>query len=64
MINAAIAMAQGLNLKVVAEGVETAEQLTYLKSLQCDYAQGYLLGKPMTDSELSEKLKTDSTESD
>ena len=64
LINAAIAMAHGLNLKVVAEGVETAEQLSYLKSLHCDYAQGYLLGKPMTDSELSEKLKIDSTESD
>ena len=47
LINATIAMAHGLNLKVVAEGVETEAQLQYLKSLKCDYAQGYLFGKPV-----------------
>ncbi|WP_281557093.1 EAL domain-containing protein [Thalassomonas sp. RHCl1] len=46
LVNAAIAMAHGLNLTVVAEGVETPEQLHLLKSLNCDFAQGYLLGKP------------------
>ncbi|WDD97022.1 EAL domain-containing protein [Thalassomonas actiniarum] len=46
LVNAAIAMAHGLNLTVVAEGVETQEQLHLLKSLNCDFAQGYLLGKP------------------
>ena len=46
LVNAAIAMAHGLNLKVVAEGVETTAQLEILKELNCDYAQGYLLGKP------------------
>ncbi|MCK5649046.1 MAG: EAL domain-containing protein [Gammaproteobacteria bacterium] len=57
LINATIAMAHGLNLKVVAEGVETAEQFAYLKSLNCDYVQGYLFGKPMTEIELTEILK-------
>jgi len=45
LINAAISMAHSLKLKVVAEGVETEEQLAYLKELSCDYAQGYLFGK-------------------
>ncbi len=60
LINATIVMAHGLNLKVVAEGVETTEQFSYLKNLQCDYVQGYLLGKPMTDTDLSERLKKES----
>ncbi len=48
LINAAIAMAHSLHLKVVAEGVETEVQLHYLQQLDCDYLQGYLFGKPMT----------------
>lgn len=46
LVNAAIAMAHGLKLKVVAEGVETEEQLTLLKEMKCDYCQGFYLGKP------------------
>lgn len=42
-----IALATALNLGVVAEGVETKEQLEYLKSLGCNYIQGYYIGKPM-----------------
>lgn len=48
LVNAAIAMAHGLNLQVVAEGVESREHLSKLKSLNCDFAQGYLFGRPMT----------------
>ncbi|MCA1056407.1 EAL domain-containing protein [Rossellomorea aquimaris] len=40
-------MGRGLGLKVVAEGVETPHQLKLLKTLDCDYAQGYLIEKPM-----------------
>ncbi|NLO38032.1 MAG: bifunctional diguanylate cyclase/phosphodiesterase [Ruminiclostridium sp.] len=41
-----IHMAHHLNLTVVAEGVETEEQLEFLRTTGCDYAQGYLLGRP------------------
>jgi len=56
LITAAIAMAHGLNLKVVAEGVETQEQLDILKRLKCDYAQGYLFGKPLPATEITTLL--------
>ena len=42
-----VGLARWMNLEVVAEGVETREQLSRLRELGCDYAQGYLLGKPM-----------------
>jgi len=57
LIKAAIAMAHGLNLKVVAEGVETQEQYDYLNKLDCDYAQGYLLGKPIPADKMDEDLQ-------
>lgn len=48
---AIIAMAHQLGLKVVAEGIETEEQLQYLRRNGCDMGQGYLLGRPMTGSD-------------
>ncbi|MCG8428241.1 MAG: EAL domain-containing protein, partial [Chromatiales bacterium] len=47
LVSAAISMAHGLGLKVIAEGVETAEQRHLLTSLNCDYAQGYFFSKPV-----------------
>jgi len=47
LVKAILAMAKGLDLKVVAEGVENHEQLRFLTSQGCDHAQGYLLAKPM-----------------
>lgn len=44
---AVIAMAHSLNLSVIAEGVETVEQLSLLDSLACDEIQGYLLSRPI-----------------
>jgi diguanylate cyclase (GGDEF)-like protein len=52
IVNAIIALAKSLSLKVVAEGVETKIQLDYLASHHCDYAQGYLFSKPCKPEEL------------
>lgn len=46
--NAIIAMGKSLNLDVIAEGVETEEQLNFLKNAQCNLIQGYFFGRPMT----------------
>ncbi len=48
IIKAIIAMAHNLNLKVVAEGVEREDQLSYLVTRGCDRIQGYLLDQPVT----------------
>ena len=56
LITAAIAMAHGMNLQVVAEGVETQRQLDLLMELGCDFAQGFFLGRPMRAAALSELL--------
>lgn len=47
LVKAIVAMAHGLSLKVVAEGVETRDQLEMLQRHGCDYIQGYLLARPM-----------------
>ncbi len=47
IVKVAIALGQGLNLQVIAEGVETAEQLAFLQSLQCEMGQGYFFSKPL-----------------
>ena len=48
IVSAIVALGQTLNLRIVAEGVETAEQQAFLTRLGCDSLQGYLLGRPMT----------------
>jgi EAL domain-containing protein (putative c-di-GMP-specific phosphodiesterase class I) len=52
-----IAMAHHLGFKVLAEGVETAEQLAFLQKHGCDSYQGYLYSKPLPASDFSELLK-------
>ncbi len=56
LVQAIIAMAHGLRLEVIAEGVETIEQWDYLRNLGCDFAQGYYFGKPMPQEEFEEYL--------
>lgn len=46
LINSIIDLSQNLNLEVVAEGVEKQEELSLLEGMNCDYIQGFLLGKP------------------
>ncbi|EPX95815.1 EAL domain-containing protein [Ralstonia insidiosa] len=53
IVSAIVALGQTLNLRIVAEGVETAEQQAFLTRLGCDSLQGYLLGRPMTAESLS-----------
>ena len=48
IVNTIVAMAKGLKLNVVAEGVETQSQLNYLREMDCNEAQGFLFGKPLT----------------
>ena len=47
IVDTIIAMAQQLGLKIVAEGIESADELNYLKTRQCDFFQGYYFAKPM-----------------
>lgn len=56
IVTAIITMAHSLGLKVIAEGVETAQQLQRLQELGCDRAQGYLLGRPMPPHEITAML--------
>ncbi|SER79153.1 diguanylate cyclase (GGDEF) domain-containing protein [Pseudomonas sp. NFACC02] len=54
---AIIAMAHSLELKVVAEGVETAQQLEFLREHQCDEVQGYLISRPVEASAMGDILR-------
>ncbi|MEJ2322954.1 MAG: EAL domain-containing protein, partial [Gammaproteobacteria bacterium] len=57
IVRAAIAMAQGLDIEVAAEGVETVPQLDFLKSCNCNLAQGFLIGRPMQSDNVSALLR-------
>lgn len=59
IIESIINMAQKLNIETVAEGVETEQQSEFLRKINCNYAQGYLYGKPMEANLFIEKLDKD-----
>lgn len=56
IVTAIIAMARSLGLGVVAEGVETSDQLTFLKKQDCDEVQGYMLSKPLLPEDVAVML--------
>lgn len=56
LVNAMINLAHNLDKQIVAEGVETRAQLQLLRHLKCDQAQGYLLGRPASFSEICRQL--------
>ncbi|MCP5206828.1 MAG: EAL domain-containing protein [Hahellaceae bacterium] len=56
LVKAIITMAHSLGLKVIAEGVEEREQLTFLENNDCDYAQGYFFSRPIPADDFSNWL--------
>jgi diguanylate cyclase (GGDEF)-like protein/PAS domain S-box-containing protein len=58
LTEAIIAMGKSLNLTVVAEGVETQEQQTFLRDRACDEMQGFFFSKPIPSGEFAELLRT------
>jgi diguanylate cyclase (GGDEF)-like protein len=56
LVSTIITLARSLRLKVVAEGVESAEQAEVLQALRCDEIQGYLISRPLPAEELSQFL--------
>jgi diguanylate cyclase (GGDEF)-like protein/PAS domain S-box-containing protein len=58
MIETIVALSHRLGIEVIAEGVETTEQLAYLRTIGCNYAQGYLFSRPMPASEVAKFVTT------
>ena len=58
IVTAIIALARSLKLRVVAEGVETAEELAFLRAHQCDEVQGYYFSRPVPPQQFARLLKT------
>ncbi len=58
IVRAIIGMAHNMRLKVVAEGVETTDQLQFLEQLNCDAVQGYLFSKPVPSHQVTKEFLT------
>jgi diguanylate cyclase (GGDEF)-like protein/PAS domain S-box-containing protein len=61
IVQAIVTLAQQLGLRVVAEGVETDEELQVLRRLGCDFVQGYLFSRPMPVEQCDEFLRSSSS---
>jgi diguanylate cyclase (GGDEF)-like protein/PAS domain S-box-containing protein len=62
IVTAVISMGRSLKLRVIAEGVETQEELAFLQARQCDEAQGYYFSRPILPKQFAKLLKTGVTE--
>jgi diguanylate cyclase (GGDEF)-like protein/PAS domain S-box-containing protein len=58
IVTAVISMARSLKLRVVAEGVETVEQMAFLRAHECDEAQGYYFSRPVPPQQFADLLRT------
>lgn len=58
IVDATIALAHGLGLVVIAEGVETAEQMNYLRDIGCDEIQGFLISRPVSHADFAALLES------
>jgi EAL domain-containing protein (putative c-di-GMP-specific phosphodiesterase class I) len=56
IVNGIVNLAHSLGYYVVAEGVETAEQVRLLRSAKCDLLQGFIIGKPVQDTDVTKNL--------
>jgi diguanylate cyclase (GGDEF)-like protein/PAS domain S-box-containing protein len=57
IVRTIVALAHNLNMKVTAEGIETAEQLEQLEALECESAQGFFLSRPLDSEKATEILR-------
>jgi EAL domain-containing protein (putative c-di-GMP-specific phosphodiesterase class I) len=56
IIQSIVMLTQGLGMGVIAEGVETEEQLASLRALGCEYGQGFLVSRPLDSQAMSELI--------
>ena len=63
IVKTILSLGRNLRMKVVAEGVETGEQMTLLKSLGCEFAQGYLFARPLDSAAIAQTLVASETNS-
>lgn len=61
VVRAIVGLAQGLDLKVVAEGVETREQAEALRALGCSYGQGYRFARPLAADQVMSSIAGEAT---
>ncbi|MCD6287935.1 MAG: EAL domain-containing protein [Candidatus Hydrogenedentes bacterium] len=58
LVKTIVALAKNLNLDVVAEGIEQTDQLELLKTIGCEFGQGYFFSKPLSANDMTDMLKT------